>query len=204
MGACFSKIVNKVAFEIHCASTWVYEQKSYLNRDSTLSESTLNNNSPGGSVSGVENEPTLNGNGNTNLDANSDYSSVTSSEHPAANTTPQITTNNTNTLTTSKEYLLLGSDRGIIALDKENTYFNNFEDNEMTQVHYKKCTWMDIFRNTLVTISGNTKDQNKSCLWQHNLVDIYQKSVMLTPNNLPPQDGSTFQRLLGVWVRFWM
>ena len=171
MGAGLTKVLLNISFDVNCAGNYIYTQGN--------SGTTLTNN---GTIIN-DNVSSLQGSQTSINNNNNDQNSVNSSSLLSPSTTQQPIT---------KEFLLLGTDRGIVSLDKDRSYYNDFADNECIYIHDRNCTWMDIHQDTLVTISGN----DHPWIYQHNLKAIHNSHTSTSIQNIPSKaDGRTFNRL---------
>lgn len=78
--------------------------------------------------------------------------------------------------TQKSSYLIFGSDKGIFSLHPDQ-YFNNFTDVAMNQIHHRRCLWMDIHEDTMMTISGN----NNPWLYMHNIHALHERASYIPP-----------------------
>ncbi|CAB3994691.1 mitogen-activated kinase kinase kinase kinase 3-like [Paramuricea clavata] len=71
---------------------------------------------------------------------------------------------------TGDRYILIGSDEGIYTLNISQN------DKEMEQIFSKRCTWLYVFKNLLVSISGRP-----SFLFMHNLLALHSRQPVFFP-----------------------
>ena len=81
---------------------------------------------------------------------------------------------------TGDRHILIGSDEGIYTLNISQN------DKEMEQIFSKRCTWLYVFKNLLVSISGRP-----SFLFMHNLLALHSRQSVFFPLRSLTRDTHT-------------
>lgn len=81
---------------------------------------------------------------------------------------------------TEDRHIIIGSDEGIYTLNISQN------DKEMEQIFSKRCTWLYVFKNLLVSLSGRP-----SFLFMHNLVALHSRQPLFFPLRSLTRDTHT-------------